>query len=196
MGQEPIGIIGAGLMGHGIAQVFATAGHPVTVVDADPAALRTARAKIARNLDLLVEYEVLGRAAADRVPAQIQFDADPAALGTTALLIEAVAEDLEVKRTLFRRLQPLLAAHTIIATNTSSIPVGLMAESTGRPDRFTTSHFFRPAYIIPIVEVTKGELTSEVTVQTVVRLLKGAGLRPVRINVDLPGQVANRLRHA
>lgn len=196
MGTEPVGVIGGGLMGHGIAQVFATAGHPVTVVDSNPNVFAAARAKIGRNLDLLVEYGLLGPELAARVPDRIQFTTDLAAVGSCLLVIESVFEDADLKNELFRELAPLLGPETILTTNTSSIPLKVLAAATGRPDRFATSHFFRPAYIVPMVEVTKGEQTSEDTVETVIRLLRGAGLRPVRINVDVPGQVANRLRHA
>ena len=183
-------------MGHGIAQVFAAAGHPVVMVDADPTAFDRARVKIRQNLDLLVEYEWLDAAAADDVLPRISTATDLAALAPADLIIEAVAEDAEVKREVYGDLAPHLRPETILATNTSSIPIRVLADATGRPDRFTTTHFFRPAYIIPMVEVTKGEHTSEATVTRVLALLRGAGLRPVRINVDLPGQVANRLRQA
>ena len=183
-------------MGHAIAQIFATAGHPVTVVDVNAAAFDAARAKIKRNLKLLVEFELVDPDAAAQAPERIRFSTELAAVGSCALVIEAATEDAELKNRLFAELAPLLSPETILTTNTSSIPLHVMAEATGRPDRFTTSHFFRPAYIIPMVEVTKGEQTSEATVQTVMRLLRGAGMRPVRINIDLPGQVANRLRQA
>ena len=107
-----------------------------------------------------------------------------------------MAEDPEIKREVYGNLAPHLRPETILATNTSSIPIRVLADATGRPDRFTTTHFFRPAYIIPMVEVTKGDQTSEATITRVLGLLRGAGLSPVRINVDLPGQVANRLRQA
>ena len=196
MSAETIGVLGAGLMGHGIAQVFAAAGHPVVMVDADPTAFDRARAKIRQNLDLLVEYEWLDAAAADAVLPRISTSTELADLAPADLIIEAVAEDPAVKRAVYAELAPHLQPETILATNTSSIPVRVLADATGRPDRFTTTHFFRPAYIIPMVEVTKGSETSEATVTRVIALLRGAGLRPVRINIDLPGQVANRLRQA
>ena len=196
MPSDPIGVIGAGLMGHAIAQVFATAGHPVNVVDDRPEAFDPAREKIDRNLALLVEYEMLDQAAAAAAPSRISFGTDLAAVGDAVLVVEAVTEDAEAKNRLFRELSPLLAPATVITTNTSSIPLSVMAEATGRPDRFATSHFFRPGYIIPLVEVSRGAQTSDATVETVSRLLRGVGLRPIRINADLPGQVANRLRQA
>lgn len=183
-------------MGHGIAQVFALAGHKVTVLDANPAAFDAALTKVARNLELMVEYGLVTPDQADAVPTRLQFTTDLADVGDSALIIEAVTETVEVKRAVYADLAPHLAPDTLLASNTSSIPIRLMADATGRPDRFTTTHFFRPAYLCPMVEVTKGELTSEATVETVLDLLRGAGLRPVRINVDLPGQVANRLRQA
>ncbi len=196
MPSDPIGVIGAGLMGHAIAQVFATAGHPVNVVDNRPDAFDAAREKIERNLALLVEYEVLDQAAADAAPSRISFGTDLAAVSDAAMVIESVTEDPEAKNRLFHELSRLLAPATVITTNTSSIPLSVMAEATGRPDRFATSHFFRPGYIIPMVEVSRGAQTSEATIDTVVHLLRGAGRRPIRINADLPGQAANRLRQA
>ena len=133
---------------------------------------------------------------AAQTPDRIAYRTDLAALGDATLVIEAVTEDAEIKRALYAELAPHLSDAAVLTTNTSSIPLSVLADATGRPDRFTTSHFFRPAYICPMVEVTKGAQTSEATVETVIRLLRGAGLRPVRINIDLPGQVANRLRQA
>ncbi len=189
-------MLGAGLMGHGIAQVFALAGHQVTVLDADPAAFDAARSKVARNLELMVEYRLVTAEQAEAVPERLTFTTHLADVGHSALIIEAVTESVDVKRAVYADLAPHLSPETFLASNTSSIPIRLMADATGRPDRFTTTHFFRPAYLCPMVEVTMGELTSEATVEAVLDLLRGAGLRPVRINVDLPGQVANRLRQA
>ena len=194
--RAPIGVLGAGLMGHGIAQVFALAGHQVTVLDADPAAFDAARSKVARNLELMIEYGLVTSEQAAVVPTRLNFTTDLGDVAESTLIIEAVTESVDVKRAVYADLAPHLAAETLLASNTSSIPIHLMADATGRPDRFTTTHFFRPAYLCPMVEVTKGELTSEATVEAVLDLLRGAGLRPVRINVDLPGQVANRLRQA
>jgi 3-hydroxyacyl-CoA dehydrogenase len=189
-------VLGAGLMGHAIAQVFATAGHPVTVVDHNPEVFAPARAKIQRNLGLLVEYQLLGPEQAEQVPDRIQFATELEAVAPCQVVIESITEDVELKRALFRELAPLLASDAILTTNSSSIPLRDLADATGRPDRFTTTHFFRPAYIVLMVEVTKGAQTSQATVETVIGLLQGAGWRPVRVNVDLPGQVANRLRQA
>ncbi|MDE2897891.1 MAG: 3-hydroxyacyl-CoA dehydrogenase family protein [Chloroflexota bacterium] len=189
-------MLGAGLMGHGIAQVFALAGHRVTVLDADPATFDAARSKVARNLELMIEFGLVTSEQADAAPSRLHFTTELDDVGQSALIIEAVTESVDVKRAVYADLAPYLAADTLLASNTSSIPIRLMADATGRPDRFTTTHFFRPAYLCPMVEVTKGELTSEATVEAVLGLLRGAGLRPVRINVDLPGQVANRLRQA
>ncbi len=194
--RSPIGVLGAGLMGHGIAQVFALAGHQVTVLDTNPAAFDAARSKVARNLELMLEYGLVTSAQAAVVPRRLNFTTDLGDVGESTLIIEAVTETVEIKRAVYADLAPHLAPDTVLASNTSSIPIRLMADATGRPDRFTTTHFFRPAYLCPMVEVTKGELTSEATVESVLNLLRGAGLRPVRINVDLPGQVANRLRQA
>ena len=194
--RNPIGVIGAGLMGHGIAQVFAIADHPVVLIDAQPAAFEAAERKITRNLELMAEYGLRSSSDPGPVLDRIRFSTDIADLSDRSLIIEAVTEKLDVKRALYSELAPHLADDTVVASNTSSIPIRDMASATGRPDRFTTTHFFRPAYLCPMVEVTKGESTSESTVVMVVDLLRGAGLRPVRINVDLPGQVANRLRQA
>ncbi len=183
-------------MGHGIAQVFALAGHLVTVVDTEPAAFQAARRKITRNLELMQEYALVSEAQAAPVLERITFTTTLAQLGGAALVIEAVTESLDVKRAVYAELAQHLEPGALLASNTSSIPIRAMADATGRPDRFTTTHFFRPAYLCPMVEVTKGEATSEATVEAVLALLRGAGLRPVRINQDLPGQVANRLRQA
>ena len=194
--RVPIGVIGAGLMGHGIAQVFAMADHPVVLVDVQSAVFEATARKITRNLELMAEYGLRSSADPSPVLDLIRFSTDLADLSDRSMIIEAVTEKIDIKRALYGELAPHLAAETVVASNTSSIPIRDMASATGRPDRFTTTHFFRPAYLCPMVEVTQGEATSEATVVTVVNLLRGVGLRPVRINVDLPGQVANRLRQA
>ena len=132
-------------MGHGIAQVFALAGHPVTVLDTNPAAFDAARSKVARNLELMLEYGLVTPDQAEAVPRRLNFTTDLTDIGDSALIIEAVTESVDVKRAVYADLAPHLEPDTLLASNTSSIPIHLMADATGRPDRFTTTHSFRPA---------------------------------------------------
>ena len=130
--RAPIGVLGAGLMGHGIAQVFALAGHEVTVLDANPAAFDAARSKVARNLELMTEYGLVTREQAEAVPSRLTFTTDLADVGRSALIIEAVTESVDVKRAVYADLAPHLSPDTLLASNTSSIPIRLMADATGR----------------------------------------------------------------
>jgi 3-hydroxybutyryl-CoA dehydrogenase len=171
-------VVGAGLMGRGIAEVFARAGHPVRLHDLDAGALH-------RAVDSLHD-----------VDGPVEGSTDLAAAVTGAdLVVEAVAEDLEVKRDLFARLDRLVP-EALLATNTSVLPVGHIAERTTRPERVVGTHWWNPPGLIPVVEVVRGKHTSDETMERTTALLAGLGKLPVRVERDVPGFVGNRLQHA
>jgi 3-hydroxybutyryl-CoA dehydrogenase len=184
-----VAVIGAGLMGHGIAQVFAEAGSPVTVYDAEPAALESLHTRIQSNLGQL------GRdlAPLDRITAC--GDLEQAVTGTE-LVIEATFEDVELKQSIFAALDELVPPGVILATNTSVIPIGEIAARTRRRDRVLGTHWWNPPYLVPLVEVVEGADTSQVTVHKAIELLQMAGKEPVHVRRDVPGFVGNRLQHA
>src|SRR5688572_23410250 len=143
-----VGVIGAGAMGGGIAQVAAAAGHPVVLHDARPGASGAAKSKIANGLEKLVEKGKMDGAQRDAVLGRIQASDDISAVKDSSLVIEAIVEDVDIKRNLFKELESLVSRDAILATNTSSLPIESIAAPLGRPERFGGLHFFNPAQIM------------------------------------------------
>jgi len=187
-----VAVIGAGTMGNGIAQVFAQAGHAVTLRDLDMAILDRARAQIDRSLAKLVETGRLP--AADRAATleRIAATTDLAAVASADLVIEAVIESLETKRALFVELDRLTSPAAILASNTSSISITKLGAATRRADKVIGMHFMNPVPLMALVEVIRGQATSDETTRTVMDLARGLGKTPVEVS-DFPGFVANRV---
>ena len=192
-----IAVVGAGLMGHGIAQEFALAGYDVNLHDLNDERLGQATATIRKNLETSertgsVEMEsiadVMARIHASMVLADVVTDAD--------VVIEAVVEDLAIKQAVFRRLDDLCPERTILASNTSTLLPSKLAEVTRRPDRVLVAHYFNPPYLLPLVEVVRHPGTSDATLATVVELLTRVGKKPAILQREVPGFIANRLQAA
>lgn len=197
MPAKTIGVIGGGLMGHAIAQELATAGHPVRLVDVSNEALSRAMDRIRQNLAMLARFQLIGEEAAAPALARLQPSTDLArAAADCDVLIEAVAEDLEIKRQVFRDLDRAAPAHAILASNTSSLLPDALASATSRADRVLVAHFFNPPYLVPLVEVVRGSATSDSTVSAVLSLLREAGKAPVLLTKAVPGFLINRLQIA
>jgi 3-hydroxybutyryl-CoA dehydrogenase len=192
-----IAIVGAGFMGHGIGQEFATAGYDVVLHDISEERLDQARHNIARNLNDLVQWGLLP---AEQVPAaleRIRYTTDlAAAVNTADLVVEAVFEDLGLKREVFAQLDALCPLHTILASNTSTLMPSLLAEATGRPDRVLVTHYFYPPALLPLVEVVPGPRTAPEVVETVCTLLERVGKSPIVVRKEVLGFIANRLQFA
>jgi len=189
---KKIGVIGAGTMGNGIAQVFAMAGFEVRMVDIDQKFVDKGVATIKKSLCRLVEKGKLAQDAANAVQARVSTGLEPEACKECDLVVEAAIEDLGVKKQLFSRLDKVCAPHALLATNTSTISVTEIAAATGRPDKVCGMHFMNPVPLMQLVEVVKGLATSGETIQTIVELSKKLGKTPVAVN-DSPGFVSNRL---
>lgn len=188
-GPPCIGVVGAGLMGHGIAQVFAVAGHPVRVYDPAEAILDGLRDRIRSNLRELGQDE----APAGRVePCDDLADAVRGA----AFVVEAAIEDLALKRDLFRRIEADAPSDAILASNTSVIPITAIAEGMQRPGRAIGTHWWNPPYLVPLVEVVPAKLTDANVVINTIALLESVGKTAVLVRKDVPGFVGNRLQHA
>jgi 3-hydroxybutyryl-CoA dehydrogenase len=187
-----VAVIGAGTMGNGIAQVFGQGGHAVVLSDIDAAALERARAQIDRSLGKLAEKGKI--AAADRTAAlsRIEFTRDLADVTAADLVVEAVVEKLDVKRELFAELDRITKPATILASNTSSISITRLGAATRRPDKVIGMHFMNPVPLMALVEVIRGQATSEETTRTVMDLARALGKTPVEVN-DFPGFVSNRV---
>ena len=190
-------VVGAGIMGHGIALVLVQGGCQVTMVDMSDDVLETARRKIAAALATLVRHELLDKQQAERVQSLIKGTTDlEGATRESDFVVEAVTEDIQVKQEVFSRLDSLCPPRTILTSNTSSLPIAHMASATQRPDRVLGTHFIMPAHVMPLVEVVRGAMTSDDTVQTTLHLMEKCGKTPVLVNRDVPGFIHNRLQAA
>jgi 3-hydroxybutyryl-CoA dehydrogenase len=183
---EHVLVVGAGQMGGGIAQVAAAAGCHVSLHDAAPGATERALETMRKSLAKLAEKggadpnDVLGRV--DAVEE----------LGPADLMVEAVVEDLAVKEDVFRRADSILPPEAVLASNTSSIPIGSLAAVTSRPDKVIGMHFFNPVPVLKLVEVIRGKETSDETAGAVVAFAEELGKVPAQAN-DFPGFVSNRI---
>ncbi len=197
MVEKRIAVIGAGLMGHGIAQIFAEKGWQVSLTDVSEAVLAKAPQSIRANLVLLAENGIGSMEnvapALERVKTTLRLE--EAAEGAD-LAIEAVAENLGVKQELFRKLDALCPSGTILATNTSVISITEIAERSANRGRIVGSHFWNPPYLVPLVEVVPGADTTPQTVDALYDIFKDVGKHPVKVRRDVPGFVGNRLQHA
>jgi 3-hydroxybutyryl-CoA dehydrogenase len=192
-----IGVIGAGLMGHGIAQECALAGYDVYLHDVDSGKLREAEESIRKNLELLAGLGVVTAEQAASTPGHITTGtALPEAAREADVIIEAVFEDLNLKQELFRLLDALCPPRTILASNTSTLLPGALASATHRPDRVLVAHYFNPPFLLPLVEIVRHARTSEETVRTLFDLLVTMGKTPVVVQKEVPGFVGNRLQAA
>ncbi|HUF83356.1 MAG TPA: 3-hydroxybutyryl-CoA dehydrogenase [Acidimicrobiia bacterium] len=192
LGIERVGVVGAGTMGHGIAQVAAQSGYDVCLVDVAPEALERGRAAIEKSWGKLVDKGKLGAAERDASRQRLAVAGDLDALADRDLVVEAVVERLDVKCDVFGRLDALCPAATILSSNTSSISITRLAAATGRPERVIGMHFMNPVPLMQLVEVVRGLATSQETVDAVVAASEHMGKIPVEVN-DAPGFVSNRV---
>lgn len=188
----PVLIIGAGIMGAGIAQVAAQAGHTVFLFDTREGAAAAARDKLAATLQTLVTKGRVPAAEADAATARVRPVATLADAATAALVVEAIVENLEAKRGLFRELEGVVGADTVLATNTSSISVTAIANGLKRPGRLVGMHFFNPVPLMKLVEVVSGLATEPAVADAVFQLAEGWGKVPVHAR-STPGFIVNRI---
>ena len=184
-----IAVVGGGLMGAGIAQIFATAGHDVTVFEPSEDVRESLHERTRANLEILGEDA--GAADAIKVVADLG-----EAVGEATYVTEAAPEQIELKRSIFADLVALAPRDCILASNTSVIPITRIAEGLDTADRIVGTHWWNPPFLIPLVEVVQAERTSDATMHATVALLESIGKAPAYVNKDTPGFVANRLQHA
>ena len=189
---QTIGVVGAGTMGHGIAQVFAQAGFDVRLQDVAPAALERATAGVSRSLDKLVTKGTLTAEAAAAARGRLSTSTDLDALAEADYVVEAIVEDADAKRRLFSTLDKMLGPEVILASNTSSISVTTLGAATARPDRVLGMHFMNPVPLMPLVELIRGHATSSDALATATALCERLGKTPVEA-ADHPGFIANRI---
>ncbi len=187
-----IGVVGAGTMGHGIAQVAAQSGYEVVLVDAAPAALARGAAQIGKGYERLVGKGKLSAEARDQALARLKTAGDLAALSQADLVVEAVVERLEVKASVLGELDRLCGTATILATNTSSISITKLAAATSRPEKVIGMHFMNPVPVMQLIEVIRGLATSQETWDAIEAASRKMGKTPVEVH-DAPGFVSNRV---
>ena len=196
-GIRTIGVVGAGLMGHGIAQVFGTKGYKINLYDKDHEVLKSALSRIRKNLQTFRELKLSKGADGDRCLRNINLCRDvPDLCRGVDVVIEAVSENVKVKQLVFAELERFVSREAILCTNTSGITIGKISENLQFRDRVVGTHFWNPPHIVPCVEVIKSEYTSETAFQTIADLMKKAGKEPVRVLKDIPGFLGNRLQNA
>jgi 3-hydroxybutyryl-CoA dehydrogenase len=191
--KEPIAVLGAGTMGRGIAQVCAQSGHPVRLRDVNPTVLQQARGHIQAALDKGVQLAKIPRNIADETLSRIRFETDlaPAAQGA-AWVIEAVPEDIELKKRVLKEAEGALDPKSILATNTSSLSIRSIASSLKRPERFIGLHFFNPPHLLKLLEVVHGPETEPGVIEAAVRFATEIGKEPIVVR-DSPGFASSRL---
>jgi len=192
-----IGVVGAGLMGHGIAQEFALAGYDVRLHDLSEDKLQQATKSIHSNLHMLTEIGLVSHEQAEPILKRIHSSTIlPDVVAEADIVIEAIFEDLALKQKMFQALDQLCPSRTILASNTSTLLPSQLAAATQRPDKVLVAHYFNPPYLLPLVEVVRGEETSDATITIVSELLTRVGKRPAIVQKEAPGFIGNRLQTA
>ena len=187
-----VGVVGAGTMGLGIAQVFAQAGFDVLLHDTSPTALDRARQGIEKSLAKFVEKGKLTAENRDATLGRLTLADALDALAAVDLAVEAIVEAVDAKRALFAALDRLTPPSTLLASNTSSISITVLGAATTRPDRMLGLHFMNPVPLMPLVELVRGHATSDATMATAVELTRALGKTGIE-SADYPGFIANRI---
>jgi 3-hydroxybutyryl-CoA dehydrogenase len=187
-----VGVVGAGTMGNGIAQVFAQSGFNVRLHDAAPGAVDRARATIEKSLARFVEKGKLPAADKDAALGRLQPAASLDAFADVDFVVEAVVEQLAVKHALLEKLDSIVGPDVILGSNTSSISITRLGAATRRPDKVLGVHFMNPVPLMTLVELIRGQATTDATMRTALELCKALGKTPVEA-ADYPGFIANRI---
>ena len=196
--KKNISVLGAGKMGLGIAQLFATKGYNVKVIYVYDDKIRCdARAVVEDNLKVLAANDALDEAQIPEILGRIGFvDTIEEVADFADIVFECIVEKLEVKQEYFAKMDSIFPVSTILASNTSALSITEIAEKSVHKERIIGTHYWNPAYLIPLVEVIRTKYVSDETVQATYDLLKEAGKRPVIVKKDVPGFLANRMQHA
>ncbi len=190
-----VGVVGTGLMGSGIAAVFAAAGRTVFLFDKDPKRLDEATKRIVGIYEEMRGAGLTSLSQAD-ILSHIKPVSELADLRTVEFIIEAVPEVLEIKQALYRELETMVAERVILASNTSGFMPSKLSEFLAHPDRFIVAHFWNPPHAIPLVEVVPSQHTSAAVVERTIALLRESRAEPVLVEKEIPGFIGNRLQYA
>jgi enoyl-CoA hydratase/3-hydroxyacyl-CoA dehydrogenase len=191
---KTVAVLGAGVMGHGIAEVAAIAGCNVSLYDVKEDLLRSGLEKIKWSLDKLAEKKTLTAAASKEAFARIRGTLDLGeAVGNADVVIEAAPEDVSVKKDLFSKVERLAPRRSLLASNTSTLPISEIADGLARESSFVGMHFFNPPPVMPLLEVIRGNATGEEALSTAIALGKRFGKEVVVCRKDVPGFIVNRV---
>ena len=192
-----VAVIGAGMMGHGIGQMFAQAGVNVALFDSEGKVLKRAVPRIKKSLDVFTKRGLIKKKDVKAILSRISLSKSlNEAVENADFVVEAIVEDLAKKQDLFQILDGLCPPTTILASNTSAIMIKDLSKKAVHKERIIGTHFWSPAQLVPLVEVIRGDHTLPEVMETTVRLMKRIGKEPARVNQDVPGFVGNRLQHA
>jgi enoyl-CoA hydratase/3-hydroxyacyl-CoA dehydrogenase len=191
---KKIAIVGSGAMGHGIGEMLAMTGHHVVLVDINDELLQKAKEKIKWSLDKFVEKKRIRREDADAALARVNATTSyEEACKDIDMALEAVPENIELKKKIFAKLDSVSPSHALFASNTSTLSITEMGEATKRPDKVAGMHFFNPPQLMTLVEIIKGAGTSQETINTLTELAKKLGKTPVVVRKDVRGFIVNRI---
>jgi len=195
--MKTITVIGAGMMGPGIAQVFAAHGHPVQIHNRTLEKLNGVKERVRANLSRMADFALAERQEIPAILERIHLTTDlsEACRGAT-VVIETITEDLRMKQELFAELDRLCPPETVLCSNTSVMSITEIGALTRRRERILGTHFYQPPFLVPLVEVVRTEATAPEHMDAVFNLLQDAGKVPVRVQKDVPGFIANRMQHA
>ncbi|MFO7316245.1 MAG: 3-hydroxyacyl-CoA dehydrogenase family protein [Bacilli bacterium] len=193
MAIKTVGVVGAGTMGSGIANLIASSGFQVFLHDVDTKFLENGLARIEKFMNKSVEKGKITESEKAEVIERIHTTTNLEDLQEVDFVIEAVVEDLDVKKEVFTKLDQILPEDVIIATNTSSMSITVLAETTKRPEKVAGMHFFNPAQIMKLVEVVRGLKTSDETVSKIQAFARELGKEPIEVKKDVPGFIVNRI---
>lgn len=195
--MKQITVIGAGVMGHGIAQVYAGAGHNVILYDTEKQALENASEAIRKSLESFYEIGMIAYEDIDLIVDRIRLTTDlEDAVQESDFITEVIPEVLEWKQALYEQIEFICKPEAIIASNTSTFPLSKLTAKAQKKDRMIVTHFFNPGQIVPLVEIVKQDITAKHVIDETVQLLKEAGKTPVILQKEIPGFIANRLQAA
>lgn len=191
-----VAVVGAGVMGAGIAQVFAQQGFSVIVYDLNEDILQKAEKRIKDSLYLLQQNGILSGKNLKEALQNVTFSGRLDEISGVHMVVEAIPEQIKLKQGLFQELDKMFSSDVILATNTSGISISAIASATKKPDRVVGMHWWNPPYIIPVVEIIKGEKTKEEIVEAVSELAVRLNKKPVLVKKDIPGFLGNRMQYA
>ena len=194
---DAVAVLGLGTMGHGIAQVFASAGHAVHCFDEETSVRTTLKDRVRKNLLAFVEADLMRRDEIDPVLARLTIhESEEETVRGAQFITEAIKEELALKQELFQRLEQWIVPDAILVSNSSTFPISQSGKGMQQPQRALVTHWFNPPHLVPLVEVVPGPATLEDVTRTTMSLMRQAGKHPLWLRKELPGFLVNRIQVA